>query len=71
MSEAQPQQSDPLKQANLLFYEKAKKSFQHLFELAKAKNELHFAFSLSPEFRVYKVLVGILHKRLMLHLMNT
>jgi hypothetical protein len=51
MSETQSQQSDPLKQANLLFYEKAKKSFQHLFELAKAKNELHFAFSLGPEFR--------------------
>jgi hypothetical protein len=51
MSESQSQQPDSLKKANLLFYEKAKKSLQHLFELAKTKNELHFAFSLAAEFR--------------------
>jgi hypothetical protein len=51
MSEPQSQQSDALKKANLLFYEKANKSVHHLFDLAKEKNELHFAFSLAAEFR--------------------
>lgn len=40
-----------VKTANDLFYEKADKAFRGLFEVAKTKNELHFALSLSPEFR--------------------
>lgn len=42
---------DPIRKANSAFYEKAKLAFKKLFDLAKAKNELHFAFSLAPEFR--------------------
>jgi hypothetical protein len=42
---------DPIRKANLAFYEKAKQAFRKLFDSAKAKNELHFAFSLSAEFR--------------------
>jgi len=45
------QQPDKFREANKLFHEKAVKSLQSLFELAKAKNELHFAFSLNAEFR--------------------
>jgi hypothetical protein len=33
------------------FYEKATSAFGQLFERAKARNKLEFAFSLSPEFR--------------------
>ena len=40
-----------LERENRIFYEKANESFRHLFQLAKAKNELHFALSLMPEFR--------------------
>ena len=40
-----------LEKANRAFYEKAGKALRHLFESAKAKNELHFALSLAPEFR--------------------
>jgi len=36
---------------NAAFYEKAKLAFHKLFDAAKAKNELHFALSLAPEFR--------------------
>ena len=43
--------ADPIKKANVEFYEKAKQAFQKLFDSAKARNELHFAFSLSAEFR--------------------
>jgi len=43
--------TDPIKKANVEFYEKAKQAFQKLFDSAKARNELHFAFSLSAEFR--------------------
>jgi len=42
---------DPIRKANLAFYEKAKLAFRKLFDAAKAKNELHFAFSLAAEFR--------------------
>ena len=42
---------DPIREANSAFNEKAKLAFQKLFDSAKAKNELHFALSLAPEFR--------------------
>lgn len=38
-----------------VFLEKAEESFKKLFDDAKKKDELHFAFSLSPEFRPYRV----------------
>jgi len=40
-----------LERENRVFYEKANKSIRHLFQLAKDKNELHFALSLMTEFR--------------------
>jgi len=40
-----------LKDENEAFSEKAETAFRELFELAKAKNELHFAMGLMPEFR--------------------
>jgi hypothetical protein len=36
---------------NAAFFVKAETSLRQLFDLAKAKNELHFALSLAPEFR--------------------
>jgi len=47
------QESEPFgpKTLNEIFYEKAEAAFKELFEAAKAKNELQFAFSLTPEFR--------------------
>jgi hypothetical protein len=33
------------------FIEKAEEAFRELFEAARSKNELHFTFSLAPEFR--------------------
>lgn len=42
---------DPYLRANTVFFEKAEAGLRQLFELAKAKNELHFALSLAPEFR--------------------
>ena len=42
---------DPIRKANSAFYEKAKFALTKLFDSAKARNELHFAFSLAPEFR--------------------
>lgn len=45
---------DPYLQANALFYDKAEAAFRELFELAKVKNELHFALSLAPEFRGFQ-----------------
>jgi hypothetical protein len=44
-------QSDHFKAENEAFFDKAEKAFIELFELAKSKNELHFALSLNPEFR--------------------
>ena len=43
--------ADPIRKANLAFYEKTKLAFSKLFDSARARNELHFAFSLAPEFR--------------------
>ncbi len=45
------ERSDSIRQASAAFYEKAKSAFRKLFDAAKAKNELHFAFSLALEFR--------------------
>ena len=42
---------DPIRKTNVAFFEKARLAFKKLFDLAKSKNELHFAFSLAPEFR--------------------
>lgn len=42
---------DPLAAENHQFFEKIERAFRDLFERAKARNELHFAFSLNPEFR--------------------
>ena len=47
----EPEHLDKFRQVNKLFFEKAEKAFAELFKLAKAKNELHFALSLTPEFR--------------------
>lgn len=38
---------------NKKFLVDSKLAFTHLFESAKQKNELHYAFALSPEFRPY------------------
>ncbi|WP_162823709.1 hypothetical protein [Lysobacter sp. TY2-98] len=37
--------------ANSAFFEKAETALRELFEMARARNELHFALSLAPEFR--------------------
>lgn len=37
------------------FLQKAEKAFKELFASAKKEDELHFAFSLSPEFRPYGI----------------
>ncbi len=41
----------PLLGENKAFYTKAEKAFRALFDAARGRNELHFAFSLNPEFR--------------------
>jgi len=46
-----PLPDDPIRRANLEFYKKTELAFQKLFDSAKAKNELHFAWSLNTEFR--------------------
>ena len=46
-----PVEIDQHPQANAVYLEKAEASFRELFELAKVRNELHFALSLAPEFR--------------------
>jgi len=45
------QDSEMQVDANAAFFEKAETCLRQLFELARAKNELHFALSLAPEFR--------------------
>ena len=42
---------EDLRAGNQRFYDKADAAFRALFETAKARNELHFALSLNPEFR--------------------
>src|SRR5262245_49148370 len=42
---------DPLPAESQPFFEKVERAFRDLFERAKARNELHFALSLNPEFR--------------------
>ena len=37
------------------FLNKAERAFRALFSKAKEKDEVHFAFSLSPEFRPYTI----------------
>ena len=34
------------------FIEKTEEAFRELFDAARSKNELHFAFSLAPEFQL-------------------
>lgn len=46
-----PGPKDPLADENEPFFEKIERAFRDLFERAKARHELHFAFSLNPEFR--------------------
>jgi hypothetical protein len=41
----------PVVLENEAFFEKAERGVRDLFERARTKNELHFAFSLNPEFR--------------------
>lgn len=43
------------KSDNETFFKKTELEFRSLFALAKQKNELHFAFSLTPEFRPYSI----------------
>lgn len=43
--------TDDLRAENERFYEKAEAALRGLFEAARARNELHFALSLNPEFR--------------------
>ncbi len=40
---------------NKEFFQKAEEAFKKLFSAAKQEDELHFALSLSPEFRPYKI----------------
>ena len=42
---------DSLAAENEPFFEKIERAVRDLFERAKARDELHFAFSLNPEFR--------------------
>lgn len=44
-------QSESFEADNEAFFDKVEIAFAELFELAKSKNELHFALSLNPEFR--------------------
>lgn len=41
----------PVEAENEAFFEKTERAFRDLFERARMKNELQFAFSLNPEFR--------------------
>jgi hypothetical protein len=41
----------PLTADNEAFFEKTERAFRDLCDRARAKNELHFALSLNPEFR--------------------
>ncbi len=43
--------NEAIQNANESFFEKAETSLRALFDLARSKNELHFALSLNPEFR--------------------
>jgi len=43
------------KSHNEIFFKKAEKAFREIFDKAKNIDELHFAFSLSPEFRPYRI----------------
>ncbi len=45
------QDPEPNVDANAAFFEKAETCLRQLFDLARTKNELHFALSLAPEFR--------------------
>jgi len=51
MKLTETQAEDSWGEANLAFHAKAEKALRHLFDSARAKNELHFAFSLQAEFR--------------------
>src|SRR2546427_3173936 len=42
---------DPLASENEAFFEKLERTLRDLFDRARAQHELHFAFSLNPEFR--------------------
>jgi hypothetical protein len=46
-----PDPQDQLAIENGPFFEKIERAFRDLFERAKRRHELHFAFSLNPEFR--------------------
>ena len=46
-----PDSPHPLVAENEKFFEKSERAFRDLFDRARAKNELHFALSLNPEFR--------------------
>jgi hypothetical protein len=46
-----PDSAHPLVAENEKFFEKSERAFRDLFDRARAKNELHFALSLNPEFR--------------------
>src|SRR5207245_350420 len=46
-----PDTQDPRAAENGRFFEKIERALRDLFERARARNELHFAFSLNPEFR--------------------
>lgn len=45
------QADERLRAENEAFYIKMERAVRYLFDTAKAKSELHFAFSLNPEFR--------------------
>jgi len=46
-----PRPQHPLDAENEAFFEKTDRAIRDLFDHARARNELHFAFSLNPEFR--------------------
>src|SRR5713226_8779954 len=46
-----PDPQHPLLAENEAFFEKTERAFRDLCDRARAKNELHFALSLNPEFR--------------------
>lgn len=48
-----------MQESNAVFFESARKQFSRLFDDAKKKNELHFVFSLAPEFRPYAINTAI------------
>jgi hypothetical protein len=51
MTEPLSPQQHPVAFENEAFFGKAERAFRNLFERARARNELHFALSLNPEFR--------------------